>query len=325
MTTSPALDSAPPRDMLPPPAAPRRRRGIMGTRTTRIIPGFPLTMGYTLTYLSLLVLIPLGALILKSAQLSWSEFIATLRDPVVVSAFKVTFRAAVMAAAINAVFGLLVAWVLVRYPVPGRRFFDAMIDFPFALPTAVAGLTFSNLYLPDGWIGGTGAKLAAVVNWSVALVGASWRLAPDFLAFSGTDAGIVVVLVFVGLPFVVRTVQPVLQEWDPEYEQAAMSLGATRLAVFRRVIFPELVPAWLSGTALSFARAVGEYGSVIFIASGIPGRGEIVPMRIVIKLDEYQYSQATAIAVVLLAASLLVLLLINGVEWWSRRHERART
>jgi sulfate/thiosulfate transport system permease protein len=152
----------------------------------------------------------------------------------------------------------------------------------------------------------------------------SWRLAPDFLAFSGTNAGIVVVLVFVGLPFVVRTVQPVLQEWDPEFEQAAMSLGATRLATFRRVIFPELLPAWLSGTALSFARAVGEYGSVIFIASGKPGEGEIVPMRIIIRLDEYQYAQATAIAVVLLAASLLVLLLINGLEWWSRRHERGR-
>lgn len=296
----------------------------MGTRTTRIIPGFPLTMGYTLTYLSLLVLIPLGALVLKTAQLSWSEFIGTMRDPIVVSAFKVTFRSAFLAAAINAVFGLLVAWVLVRYSVPGRRFFDAMIDFPFALPTAVAGLTFSNLYLPDGWIGGVGAKLAVGVNAVLSLFGASTRLPPDFLAFSGTNAGIVVVLVFVGLPFVVRTVQPVLQEWDPEYEQAAMSLGATRLATFRRVIFPELLPAWLSGTALSFARAVGEYGSVIFIASGKPGEGEIVPMRIIIRLEEYQYSQATAIAVVLLAASLLVLLVINGLEWWSRRHERGR-
>jgi sulfate transport system permease protein len=162
------------------------------------------------------------------------------------------------------------------------------------------------------------------LNWLLAHVGASARVPADFLAFSGTNTGIVIVLVFVGLPFVVRTVQPVLQEWDPEYEQAAMSLGATRFATFRRVIFPELLPAWLSGTALSFARAVGEYGSVIFISSGIPGQGEIVPMRIVIKLDEYKYEQATAIAVVLLAASLLVLLLINGVEWWSRRHERGR-
>jgi sulfate/thiosulfate transport system permease protein len=214
--------------------------------------------------------------------------------------------------------------VLVRYPMPGRRFFDAMIDFPFALPTAVAGLTFSNLYLKTGWIGGIGAKVAGTLNWLLAHAGASARVPADFLAFSGTNAGIVIVLVFVGLPFVVRTVQPVLQEWDPEYEQAAMSLGATRLATFRRVIFPQILPAWLSGTALSFARAVGEYGSVIFISSGIPGQGEIVPMRIVVKLDEYQYAQATAIAVVLLAASLLVLMLINGLEWWSRRHERGR-
>jgi sulfate transport system permease protein len=293
-------------------------------RSSRIIPGFPLTLGYTLTYLSLLVLIPLGALVLKTSQLTWRQFWDTLTDPVVLAAFKLTFKSATLAALVNAVFGFLVAWVLVRYPLPGRRFFDAMIDFPFALPTAVAGLTFSNLYLKEGWIGGLGHYSAPVANFFLAAVGADKRVGADFLAFSGTTTGIVIVLVFVGLPFVVRTVQPVLQEWDPEYEQAAMSLGAGRFATFRRVIFPELLPAWLSGVALSFARAVGEYGSVIFISSGIPGQGEIVPMRIVVKLDEYQYSQATAIAVVLLGASLLVLLFINGLEWWSRRQERVR-
>jgi sulfate/thiosulfate transport system permease protein len=293
-------------------------------RSTRVIPGLPLSLGYTLTYLSLLVLIPLGALILKSSQLTWAEFRGTMTDPVVVASFKLTFSASLIAALINAVFGFLVAWVLVRYPLPGRKFFDAMIDFPFALPTAVAGLTFSNLYLKDGWIGGLGEPIARVVNGVLGAVGADARLSGDFLAFSNTNAGIVIVLVFVGLPFVVRTVQPVLQEWEPEYEQAAMSLGAGRLQVFRRVIFPELFPAWLSGVALSFARAVGEYGSVIFISSGIPGKSQIVPMQIMAKLDDFRYSQATAIAVVLLAASLLILLLINGLEWWSRRHERSR-
>ena len=296
-------------------------------RSPRIIPGLPLTLGYTLSYLSLLVLLPLGALILKSSQLSASEFVATIRDPVVMAAFKLTLGTALAAAGINAVFGLLVAWVLVRYPMPGRRIFDAMIDLPFALPTAVAGLTFSNLYLKEGWIGGIGMHITRGINSLLSTIGMDARLSADALSwlsfpYSSTTTGIVIVLVFVGLPFVVRTVQPVLQEWDPEYEQAAMSLGAGRMAVFRRVIFPELFPAWLSGVALSFARAVGEYGSVIFISSGIPGKSQIVPMQIMAKLDDFRYAQATAIAVVLLAVSLLILLLINGLEWWSRRYER---
>jgi sulfate transport system permease protein len=287
-----------------------------------------MTMGYTLFYMTLLVLIPLGALFLKSAQLTWGQFWGTLSDPLVVASFKLTFGASLAAAAINGVFGLLVAWVLVRYPLPGRRVFDALIDFPFALPTAVAGLTFGVLYMPDGWIGGLGAHLTAAINRLAAAVGLGTPpLAPDALAwlsfpFSNTNVGVVVVLVFVGLPFVVRTVQPVLQEWEPEYEQAAMSLGASRLQVFRKVILPEILPAWLSGVALAFARAVGEYGSVIFIATGIPGSGQIVPMQIMTKLDDFRFAEATAIAVVLLCASLAVLLLINGLEWWSRRHER---
>lgn len=297
--------------------------------TRRIIPGFHLSMGYTLFYMTLLVLIPLSALFLKSAQLTWTQFWAAVTDPIVVASYKLTFGASLVAAAINAVFGLLVAWVLVRYPLPGRRVFDALIDFPFALPTAVAGLTFSNLYLEKGWIGGLGGHLTGLVNRAAANAGLGAVLAPDALAwlsfpFSNTNAGIVVVLVFVGLPFVVRTVQPVLQEWEPEYEQAAMSLGASRLAVFSKVIFPEILPAWLSGVALAFARAVGEYGSVIFIAGNIPGVSQIAPLQIITKLDDYRYAEATAIGVVLLVSSLLILLLINGLEWWSRRHERVK-
>ena len=297
-------------------------------RSRRTIPGFGLTMGYTLTYLTLLVLIPLGALFLRTMRLSWGEFWEIVTDPLVVASYKVTFSASLTAAVINGVFGLLVAWVLVRYPLPGRRIFDALIDFPFALPTAVAGLTFSSLYLESGWIGQLSRPVAAVLNGGLELIGTSARVAPDFLALSNTSGGIVVALVFVGLPFVVRTVQPVLQEWDPEYEQAAMSLGAGRLTVFRRVIFPEILPAWLSGVGLSFARAVGEYGSVIFISSNMPGETEITPLQIVSKLETSTrpgYPEATAVAVVLLTFSLLVLLLINGLEWWSRRHERATT
>lgn len=296
----------------------------MASKQRRIIPGFHLSMGYTLFYMTLLVLVPLGALFLRTAQLSWADFWRTVTDPIVVASYKLTFGAALAAAGINAVFGLLVAWVLVRYTLPGKRIFDALIDFPFALPTAVAGLTFSSLYVKDGWIGGLGPPIAGGVNAVLGAVGADARLAGDFLTFSNTNAGVVIVLVFVGLPFVVRTVQPILQEWEPEFEQAAMSLGATRFTVFRRVIFPEILPAWLSGVALAFARAVGEYGSVIFIAGNIPGVSQIAPLQIITKLDDFRYAEATAIGVVLLLASLLILLLINGLEWWSRRHERGK-
>jgi sulfate transport system permease protein len=297
-------------------------------RATRVIPGLPLTLGYTLFYLSLLVLLPLAALVVKTTQLSWSEFTATIVDPVVVAAFKLTVGASVIAAAINGIFGLIVAWVLVREPFFGRRFFDALIDFPFALPTAVAGITFSTLYLKDGWIGGLGDHIVAAANVLAARGGHPDLLSPGTLSwldfpFSNTNTGIVIVLVFVGLPFVVRTVQPVLQEWDAEFEQAAHSLGASRWTTFRRVIFPEIFPAWLSGMALAFARAIGEYGSVIFIASNIPGKSQIVPLQIVIKLDEFQTPQATAMGVVLLLIALLVLLGINGIEFWSRRRQRA--
>lgn len=296
--------------------------------SSRVLPGFSLSLGYTIFYLSALVLIPLAALVLKTTQISFGEFWRIITDPIVVASYKLTFSASFLAAAINAIFGLIVAWTLVRYDFPGRRFFDALIDFPFALPTAVAGLTYASLYLKDGWIGGLGPNIVAGVNGVAGWLGAGPLLAPDTLdwltfPYTGQTAGIVLVLVFVSLPFVVRTVQPVLQEWDPEYETAARSLGADKLTIFRRVIFPELLPAWTSGFATAFARSIGEYGSVIFIASNIPGKSQIAPLQIVTKLDDFQYAAAASIGVVLLAISLLLLLAINGVEAFARRHERA--
>jgi sulfate transport system permease protein len=302
-------------------------RGFLRTRSARVIPGLPLTLGYTLFYLSALVLLPLAALALKAGQMSPADFVRVISDPVVTASLRLTFFASTLAALINAVFGLIVAWALVRYEFPFRRLFDAIIDFPFALPTAVAGLTFANLFLQDGWLGGLGPRIVAAVNGLAGLVGSGPLLnagALDGLTFpyTGQTAGIVIVLVFVGLPFVVRTVQPILLEWDPEFETAAKSLGASPFTVFRRVIFPEILPAWVSGVALAFARAVGEYGSVIFIAANIPGRSQIAPLQIVTRLDDFQYAQAAAIGVVLLTISLLVLLVINGLESLSRRHER---
>ena len=286
-------------------------------RRLRVPAGSALGIGLITTYLSLIVLIPLGALVLKTSTLTWDQFWGTVwRDPLVFASYKLSFGASIFATLINAFMGLIIAWVLVRYPFPGRRFFDALIDLPFALPTAVAGITFSNLYSPQGWLGGT-----AVGGWVVNSLG--WVL--NSLGVGGDDrsvGGVVLVLVFVGLPFIVRTVQPVLQDMDRDVEEAASSLGAGRWYTFRRVIFPALLPAWLSGLGLAFARSVGEYGSVIFIASGIPGQTEIAPLQIITKLADFRYAQATAIAVVLLSVSLLVLLLINGIEWWSRRHER---
>jgi sulfate transport system permease protein len=297
------------------------------SNNARVIPGFPLTLGYTLFYLSALVLLPLAALVLKTTQMSLQQFWNVITDPVVMASLRLTFAASTIAAVINAIFGLIVAWVLVRYDFPFRRMFDAIIDFPFALPTAVAGLTFANLFLRDGWIGGLGPHIVGGVNALATALGLGAPLganALDWLTFpyTGQTEGIVIVLIFVGLPFVVRTVQPVLLEWDPEYETAARSLGASPATIFRRVIFPELLPAWVSGSALAFARAVGEYGSVIFIAANIPGRSQIAPLQIVTRLDDFQYAQASAIGVVLLAISLLILLVINGLESFSRRHER---
>jgi len=277
----------------------------------------------------MMVLIPLSALIWKTANLHWSQFWETVTDPIVMSAYKLSFGASFLAAAINGVFGLIVAWVLVRYRFPGRRLLDAIIDFPFALPTAVAGLTFSNLYAPQGWMGSLGVHAAQACNFFFAKLHLAHRVDPDRfsslnLQFANTNAGIVIVLVFVGLPFVIRLVQPVLQELDIELEQAASSLGAGSFTTFRRVIFPEIFPAWLGGLALAFARSVGEYGSVIFIAGNIPGKSQIAPQKIIDFLYGFENggeAKATAIGVVLLGASLLVLVLINTLQWWMRRLE----
>src|SRR4051794_4082743 len=233
--------------------------------TRRVIPGFTFSLGYTLFYLSLLVLIPLGALVFKSAQLSWGEFWGVVTDQNVVAAYRLSFQASAAAALINAFFGLVVAWVLVRYPFPGRRFFDAGVDFPFALPTAVAGLTFASLFMHVPWVERVTIGTWTTHAWNAGFGGGGWlRLAP--ITLSGLDEfRVILMLTFVSLPFVIRTVQPVLQDWEVEMEQAAHSLGAGTWMTFRRVVFPELFPAWLSGVALAFARAVGEYGSVIFV------------------------------------------------------------
>ncbi len=264
-----------------------------------ILPGFGLTMGYSILYLSLIVLIPLTAMFVSAASLSWSSFWGTVTSPRVLASYKLSLGASLAGAAVNAVFGLLVAWVLVRYDFPGRRIVDAMIDLPFALPTAVAGIALTTLYAPTGWIG----RLLEPLGIKVAF----------------TPLGVMVALTFIGLPFVVRTVQPVLQDLDREMEEAAASLGANRYQIFRRVIWPEVLPSLLTGFALAFARALGEYGSVVFISGNMPMRTEIVPLLIITKLGEYDYAGATAIAVVMLVLSFALLLVINLLQKWTAR------
>lgn len=264
-----------------------------------VIPGFGLTFGFTVAYLGLLILIPLAALVVRSAALGWSDFIALATDERTIAALRLSFGAALIAAIINAVFGVAVAWVLVRYRFPGRRLLDAAVDLPFALPTAVAGISLAALYGPNGWIGAL--------------------LAPLGLKVAYTPLGVVVALVFVGLPFVVRTVQPVMAEIDREIEEVAATLGATRYATISRVILPGLTPAVLTGFALALARGIGEYGSVIFIAGNLPYISEIAPLLIVIKLEEFNYPAATAVAVVMLMISFAMLLLINLIQAWSRK------
>jgi sulfate/thiosulfate transport system permease protein len=291
-------------------------------RTRRVLPGFPFAMGYSMFYLSIIVLLPLGALVLKSAQLSWDDFWRTANSDVVRASYRLTFQASAAAALINGFFGLIVAWVLVRYPFPGRRVFDAVVDFPFALPTAVAGLTFGSLYAQIPWIESVllGDWITSAWNATAGQIGA---LALGERTLSGlNELRVVLMLTFISLPFVIRTVQPVLQDWDVETEQAAHSLGAGNWLTFRRVVFPALLPAWLSGMALAFARAVGEYGSVIFVTGNIPGKSQIAPVQIMVQLEEYRYAQATAIGVVLLGVALLVLLLVNILQWYAMRHSR---
>ncbi|WP_247883330.1 sulfate ABC transporter permease subunit CysT [Azospirillum brasilense] len=273
-------------------------------RKPSVLPGFGLTLGFTLTYLSLIVLLPLAALALKAAGLGWSGFWDAVLTPRVLEAFKVSFGLSLAAAAINAVFGFIVAWVLVRYRFPGDRIVDALVDLPFALPTAVAGIALSALYAPNGWIG------SLLMEWFG-------------LRVAFTPLGIAIALTFIGLPFVVRTVQPILQDLPPEEEEAAAALGATRWQSFRRVVFPALLPALLTGFALAFARGVGEYGSVIFIAGNIPGLSEILPLLIVIKLEQYDYAGAAAVGVLMLMASFVLLLALNLLQAWMRsRHAR---
>ncbi|MBF8261543.1 MAG: sulfate transporter [candidate division NC10 bacterium] len=264
-----------------------------------VLPGFGLTMGFTLLYLSLIVLIPLSAIFLKTATMSWGQFWSTVTEPRALASYRLSFGASLIGAAINMVFGMLAAWVLVRYSFPGKRVVDAMVDLPFALPTAVAGITLTAVFARNGWIGS--------------------YLEPLGIKVAFTPLGVVVALTFIGLPFVVRTVQPVLQDLDAEIEEAAASLGASRWQTVTRVILPALLPALLTGFALAFARAVGEYGSVIFISGNMPMRTEITPLLIVTKLEQYDYAAATAIGVVMLVMSFALLFIINLLQWWSRR------
>ncbi|HBA08952.1 MAG TPA: sulfate ABC transporter permease subunit CysT [Methylotenera mobilis] len=268
-----------------------------------ILPGFNLSLGFTIFYLSLIVLIPLSAAFIKTTELSIPEFWEVITAPRVVASYKLTFGASFIAAIINAVFGLLTAWVLVRYPFPGKKFIDALVDLPFALPTAVAGIALTAVYSGNGWIG-------------------SW-LEPLGIKVAFTPIGVVVALTFIGLPFVVRTVQPVLEDLEAETEEAAASLGANRWQTFSKIIFPAIWPALLTGFALAFARAIGEYGSVIFIAGNMPMVSEITPLIIITKLEQYDYAGATAVAVVMLVISFLLLFAINGLQWWSNRQRIA--
>ena len=268
----------------------------------RVLPGFGLGLGYTMLYLSLVVLIPLSMAVLKASELNWNQFWETVWSPQAVAAYKLTFSASLTAAAVNVVFGLIVAWTLVRYDFPFKRVVDALVDVPFALPTAVAGLVYASLYMKTGWFG--------------------QFLVPLGIEGAYSRVGIVLVLVFTGFPFVVRTVQPVLEEMDSEAEEAAHILGANRWQTFRRVLLPTLIPPALTGFTLAFARAIGEYGSVIFISSNIPFETEIAPMLVVTRLEAFEYPQAAAVAVLLLAFSFALLVPVNLLERWSRRYDR---
>lgn len=274
-------------------------------KRNNVLPGFNLSLGYTIFYLSLIVLIPLSAAFIKTTELSFQEFWTVVTAPRVLASYQLTFGASLIAALINAVFGLMTAWVLVRYNFPGKKIIDALVDLPFALPTAVAGIALTAVYASNGWIG----------QW----------LEPHGIKVAFTPLGVIVALTFIGLPFVVRTVQPVLEDLEAETEEAAASLGANRWQTFYKIILPAIWPALLTGFALAFARAVGEYGSVIFIAGNVPFVSEITPLIIITKLEQYEYASATAVAVVMLVISFLLLFAINGLQWWvSRRASASR-
>ena len=269
-------------------------------RKNRVLPGFKLTLGFTLFYLGLIVLIPLAAVFWKTSTLTWPQFWHTVTMPTAMASYRLTFGASFLAALVNVFFGLIVAWVLVRYDFLGKKIVDALVDLPFALPTAVAGITLAALYSDHGWVG--------------------QLLSPLGIKAANTQLGIFIALTFIGLPFIVRTVQPILEDLDPELEEAASSLGANRWQVFWRVILPMLTPALLTGFALAFARALGEYGSVIFIAGNIPMKTQITPVVIMQELDMFDYAKATAIAVVMLVISFVLLLAINVLQWWTNRY-----
>jgi sulfate transport system permease protein len=270
-----------------------------------VLPGFGLSLGYTILYLSLIVLIPLSALFTRTTSMSWQKFWHTISEPRVVASYKLTFGASLIGATVNAIFGFIVAWTLVRYRFPGRRIFDALVDLPFALPTAVSGIALTTLYAPRGWIGR--------------------YLTPLRIHAAFTPLGVTIALTFIGLPFVVRTLQPAIEDLEPEVEQAAASLGASSFQTFRRVILPAIFPSLLTGFALAFARALGEYGSVIFISGNMPMKTEITSLMIISKLEQYDYAGATAIAVVMLVASFAMLLSINLIQWWTSTRRRAES
>jgi sulfate transport system permease protein len=270
---------------------------MLGSRRFHVLPGFNLTLGYTIAYLSLIVLLPLSAVLFKTLTLSFAQFWDIVSAPRVVASFKLSFGASLIAAAINAVFGLMLAWCLVRYRFPGKKLIDALVDLPFALPTAVAGIALTAIYAPNGWIGSL--------------------LEPRGIKVAFTPLGVLIALIFIGLPFVVRTVQPILEDLETELEEAAASLGAHRWQTFRHVLLPILTPALLTGFALAFARAVGEYGSVIFIAGNMPMVSEIAPLMIITKLEQYDYTGATAIALAMLMLSFVLLLAINALQGWN--------
>lgn len=288
---------------VPPAAVVPGQRGGDKRSSKRVLPGFRLTLGYTALYLSLIVLIPISALFFKTFTLSWEQFWVAVTSPRVLASYRLTFGASLIAALVNLVFGLLVAWVLVRYRFPGKKMVDALVDLPFALPTAVAGIALTALLAGNGWVG--------------------QYLEPLGIKLAFTPAGVVIALIFIGLPFVVRTVQPVLEDAEKELEEAATSLGATRLQVFTKVILPHITLALLTGFAMAFARAIGEYGSVIFIAGNMPMISEITPLIITAKLEQYDYAGATAVAVVMLVLSFILLLVINALQAWQRRNAGA--
>lgn len=284
-------------------ARPVHGSGLLQRNRPGVLPGFGLTTGYAVLYLSLLVLIPLATLPLKSLELGWQGFWSVVTEPRVVASYKLSFGAAFIAAVVNAVFGLIVAWVLVRYRFPGKKIIDALIDLPFALPTAVAGVALTALYARNGWLG---SPLESLFGLKVAF----------------TPLGIVIALIFIGTPFVVRSVQPVLEDVERELEEASASLGASRWDTIRLILFPAILPSLLTGFALAFARAVGEYGSVVFIAGNMPMISEITPLLILSRLEQYDYAGAAAIATVMLAMSFVLLLIINGLQAWQARSSR---